>query len=85
LIIVKDESIDCLIDDLKKHEFNLKVERNMNEYLTCYIEESKDERKLTMIQRHLLTLLIQISEKKLKEKGNSLLLAHQGLNTKVNN
>jgi hypothetical protein len=30
LIIGKDESIDCLIDKLKKHEFNLKVERNVN-------------------------------------------------------
>jgi hypothetical protein len=59
LIIVKDESIDCLIDELKKHEFNLKVERNMNEYLSCCIEESKDERKLTMIQPHLLTCLIK--------------------------
>jgi hypothetical protein len=59
LIIGKDESIDCLIDELKKHEFNLKVERNVNEYLSCYIEESKDERKLTMIQPHLLTGLIK--------------------------
>jgi hypothetical protein len=31
LIIGKDESIDCLIDELKKHEFNLKVEKNVNE------------------------------------------------------
>jgi hypothetical protein len=31
----------------------------VNEYLSCYIEESKDERKLTMIQSHLLTCLIQ--------------------------
>jgi hypothetical protein len=56
LIIGKYESIDCLIDKLKKHEFNLKVERNVNEYLSCCIEESKDERKLTMIQPHFLTL-----------------------------
>jgi hypothetical protein len=59
LIIGKDKSINYLIDELKKHEFNLKVERNVNEYLNCCIEESKDERKLTMIQPHLLTLLIQ--------------------------
>jgi hypothetical protein len=59
LIIGKDESIDCLIDELKKHEFNLKVERNVNEYLGCCIEESKDERKLIMIQPHLLTCLIK--------------------------
>jgi hypothetical protein len=58
LIIGKDESLDCLIDELKGHEFNLKIERNVNEYLSCYIEESKDEEKLTMIQPHLLTCLI---------------------------
>jgi hypothetical protein len=40
LIIGKVESIDCLIDELKKHEFNLKVEINVNEYLICCIEES---------------------------------------------
>jgi hypothetical protein len=49
LIIGKNESIDCLIDELKKHEFNLKVEKNVNEYLSCFIEESKDDAKLTMI------------------------------------
>jgi hypothetical protein len=58
-IIGKDESIDCLIDELKKHEFNLKVERNVNEYLSCCIKESKDDRKFTMIQLHLLTHLIE--------------------------
>ena len=56
LIIGKDENIDCLIDELKKHEFNLKVERKVNEYLSWCIEKSKDEGKLTMIQLHLLTL-----------------------------
>jgi hypothetical protein len=59
LIIGKDKSIDCLIDELKKNEFNLKVERNVNEYLSCCIQESKYERKLTMIQPHLLTCLIK--------------------------
>jgi hypothetical protein len=31
----------------------------VNEYLSCCIEESKDEAKLTMIQLHLLTRLIE--------------------------
>jgi hypothetical protein len=59
LIIGKEKSIDHLIDELKRHEFNLKVERNVNEYLSCFIEESKHERKLTMIQPYLLTSLAQ--------------------------
>jgi hypothetical protein len=37
----------------------LKVERNLNEYLNFWIEESKDEGKLTLIQPHLLTCLIK--------------------------
>jgi hypothetical protein len=47
LIIGKEKSIDDLIDELKRHEFNLKVERNVNEYLSCCIEESKDEKNLS--------------------------------------
>jgi hypothetical protein len=82
LIIGKDESIDCLIDELKKNEFNLKLERSVNEYLSCCIEESKDDRKLTMIQLYLLTCLIKNLEKKLKGKESSLLLARQSLKYK---
>jgi hypothetical protein len=72
LIIGKKESIDCLIDELKKHEFNLKVEKNVNEYLSCCIEESKDEAKLTMIQPHLLTCLIQIFGEEIEGKRKLL-------------
>jgi hypothetical protein len=39
MVIGKEESIECLIDELKKHSFNLKVERNANEYMSCCIEE----------------------------------------------
>jgi hypothetical protein len=56
LIIGKEKGIDHLIDELMEH---LKVERNVNEYLSCCIEESKDEGKLTMIQPHLLIRLIK--------------------------
>jgi hypothetical protein len=38
LKIENDESIDYLIDELKKHEFDLKVERKVNEFLSCCIE-----------------------------------------------
>jgi hypothetical protein len=82
LIIGKDESIDCLIDELKKHEFILKVERNVNEYLKRCIEESKDERKLTMIQPHLLTCLIKNFGEEIEGKGSSLILACQDLKYK---
>jgi hypothetical protein len=73
LIIGKVESIDRLIDELKKYEFNLKVERNVHEYLSCCIKESKDERKLTMIQRHLLTCLIKNFREEIEGKSNFLI------------
>jgi hypothetical protein len=72
LIIGKNESIDCLIDELKKHEFNLKVEKNVNEYLSCCIEESKDEAKITMIQPHILTSLIRNFGEEIEEKRKFL-------------
>jgi hypothetical protein len=72
LIIGNKESIECLIDELKKHEFNLYVERNVNEYLSCCIEESKDEGKLTVIQPHLLTRLIKNFGEEIKGKRKFL-------------
>jgi hypothetical protein len=60
----------------------LKVERNVNEFLSCCIEESKDEGKLTMIQPHLLTCLIQNFGGDIEEKESFLLLVCQGLKSK---
>jgi hypothetical protein len=61
-----------LIDELKNHELNLKVERNVNEYLNFFIEESKDKRKLTMIQPHALTCLSQSFGDEIKGKRKFL-------------
>jgi hypothetical protein len=72
LIIGKEDSIDCLIDELKKHKFNMKVERKVNEYLSCCIEESKTEGKLSMIQPHLLTLLIKTFGEEIEGKRKLL-------------
>jgi hypothetical protein len=44
----------------------------MNEYLSCCIEESKDERKLTMIQSHLLTHLTKNFGEKIEGKRKFL-------------
>jgi hypothetical protein len=59
LIIGEEEIIASLIDEFKNKELNLKVERHFNEYLSCFIEESKNEGKLTMIQPHLLIFLFK--------------------------
>jgi hypothetical protein len=54
LINGKESSISNLLEELKKNEFNLKIEKDVVEYLSCHIVESKKEAKLTMIQPHLL-------------------------------
>jgi hypothetical protein len=54
LIIGNESSISNLLEDLKKHKFKLKIEKDVVEYLSCHIVESKNEAKLTMIQPHLL-------------------------------
>jgi hypothetical protein len=74
-----------LYNELKNDEFNLKVERNIDEYLSCCIEESKDVGKLTMIQPYFLTFQFKIWEMKLKEKGRSLLLVCRDLKSNVKN
>jgi hypothetical protein len=72
LIIGKEESVASLIHELNNHEFNLKIERSVNEYLSCRIEGSKDEGKLTMIQSHLLTCFIQNFADEIKGKRKFL-------------
>jgi hypothetical protein len=44
----------------------LKVERNVYEYLSCCIEESKDEGKLTVIHPHLIKNFGEEIERKRK-------------------
>jgi hypothetical protein len=72
LIIGKEESIENLIDELNNHEFNMKTERNVNECLSCCIEESKDKGKPTIIQPHLLICLIQNFGDEIKQKRKFL-------------
>jgi hypothetical protein len=67
LIIGKESSVSNLLEDLKKHEFSLKIEKDVVEYLSCHIVESKIEAKLTMIQPHLLIRLTQKFGEEIKE------------------
>jgi hypothetical protein len=59
LMVGKESSISNLLEDLKKHEFNLKFENDVVEDLSCHIVESKNEAILTLIQPHLLIRLTQ--------------------------
>jgi hypothetical protein len=69
LIIGKELSISNLLNQLKRYEFNLKIEKDVAGYLSCYIVESKGE---AMIQPHLLTRLTQTFEDEVKERRNYL-------------
>ena len=51
------EEIDLVIEELKKH-FELKVEKNVTDYLSCKIEYSKKRDKLWIGQPHLMKKLI---------------------------
>jgi hypothetical protein len=67
LIIGKESSVLNLLEELKKHEFNLKIEKDVVEYLSYHIVESKNEAKLTVIQPHLLIQLNQKFGQEIKE------------------
>ena len=45
LITGKESSVSNLLEEFKKYEFNLKIEKNVVEYLSCYIVETKNEGK----------------------------------------
>jgi Reverse transcriptase (RNA-dependent DNA polymerase) len=62
LIIGKESSVSSLLEELKKHEITLKIEKN----LSCCIVETKQEGKLIMILLHLLTCLTQKFGKEIK-------------------
>jgi hypothetical protein len=43
LVIGKEQCITRLIDNLKYHEFNLKIDKGKTDYLSCHIIESKQK------------------------------------------
>ena len=52
------EEIQSVIDDMKKNGFELKIEKDMTDYLSCKIEYSKDKDKAWIGQPHLMKKLI---------------------------
>jgi hypothetical protein len=72
LIIGKESSVSSLLEELKKYEFNMKIEKNVKVLLSCCIVETKQEVKLTMIQMHLLTCLTQKFGEEIKGMRNYL-------------
>jgi hypothetical protein len=53
LVIGKDNQIEKLIVDLKNNGFNLKIEHDLNDYLSCRIIEDAHLKQILILQPHL--------------------------------
>jgi hypothetical protein len=54
LVIGKRDKIDELIVDLKTSRFNLKVEDNLTDYLSCQLIENAELKEILILQPHLI-------------------------------
>ena len=68
LTIGTDEAIEEVINALKGHNFGLKVEDNLTDYLSCKIVQERDKGKAWIMQPH----LIENLEKKFGEEVNGM-------------
>ena len=68
IVIGKEEQISKLIDDLKSSGFNLKIENNLTDYLSCRIIENKERGEILVMQPHLINRLIEKFGDEVKDK-----------------
>jgi hypothetical protein len=57
LVIGKRDKIDELIVELKTSGFNLKVENNLTDYLSCQLIENAESKEILILQPHLINNL----------------------------
>ena len=57
MVIGSDKQIEKLIDDLKDNGFNLKIEHDLNDYLSCRIIEDINLNQILILQPHLINNL----------------------------
>jgi hypothetical protein len=57
LVIGKGDKIDELIVELKTSGFNLKVENNLTDYLSCQLIENEELKEVLILQIHLINNL----------------------------
>jgi hypothetical protein len=57
LVIGKRDGIDDLIVDLKTSGFNLKVENDLTDYLSCQLIENAESKEIWILQPHLINNL----------------------------
>jgi hypothetical protein len=54
LVIGKRDKVDELIVELKTSRFNLKVENNLKDYLSCQLIENAESKEILILQPHLI-------------------------------
>ena len=59
LVIGKESQISRLIVDLKVKGFNLKVEKDLKDYLSCRIVENAEKNEILILQPHLINNLVE--------------------------
>ena len=59
LVIGKESQISRLIVDLKVKGFNLKVEKDLKDYLSCRIVENSEKNEILILQPHLINNLVE--------------------------
>jgi hypothetical protein len=57
-VLGKEQNINKLIIDLELKGFLLKVERNLKDYLSCWVIEDINLREILILQPHLINKLI---------------------------
>jgi hypothetical protein len=79
LVIGKHNGIDELIIELKTSGFNLKVENNLIDYLSCQLIENSESKGIFILQPHLINNWKQRLEMKQRAKGFTKLQENQDL------
>jgi Reverse transcriptase (RNA-dependent DNA polymerase) len=79
LVIGKELQINQLIVELKENGFSLRIENNLNDYLSCCVIEDEDMNQILILQLHTLTTCKLNLETKMRRREFIKPLGLQGL------
>jgi hypothetical protein len=79
LVIGKRDGIDELIVEMRTSGFNLKVENNLTDYLTCQLIENAELKEILILQPHLINNFEAKFRDEVKNKGFTKHPEHQDL------
>jgi hypothetical protein len=78
LIIGKEERIQSLILELKRSDFNLNVENNLKDHLTCHITQDKELKHIMIFQPNSIKICETSLMMRCFKREPTGLLEHQG-------